>query len=147
MVTLFQPGAARIAGQLLANGTLMQVGAGVHGTRGAERKRVCDRMPELVSVACRSGSHPTRRCSATTCHRATRACPCCLQRLRDFDADAVMSVGLSIGGPVADNSGCLLAHALGVQAVDVSGNTFFEAPWNVPQVGCGRGACGRRVCR
>ena len=58
----------------------------------------------------------------------------CLQRLRDFRADAWMSVGLSVGSVVKDNTGCIMAHALGVHLLDVSGNTFFEGPPTAPQV-------------
>jgi hypothetical protein len=32
------------------------------------------------------------------------------------------------------STGCLLAHALGVPAIDVSGNAFFDAPLTTPQV-------------
>lgn len=61
-------------------------------------------------------------------------CAVLYQRLRDFQADGWMSVGLAIGSVVKDNTGCIMAHALGVHLVDVSGNTFFEAPPTVPQV-------------
>lgn len=56
------------------------------------------------------------------------------QVLRDFHADAWMSVGLSIGGLVKDNTGCLMSEALGVNLLDVSGNAFFSGPPSTPQV-------------
>jgi hypothetical protein len=58
----------------------------------------------------------------------------CMQTLRDYKADAWMSVGLSIGPVVKDNTGCIMAHALGIHQVDVSGNAFFDGPPSVPQV-------------
>lgn len=66
------------------------------------------------------------------------------QTLRDFRADAWMSVGLSLGSIVHDTTGCLLCHALGggVQLLDVSGNAFFSGPPTAPQVNWGGAAYG-----
>lgn len=57
-----------------------------------------------------------------------------MQRLRAYQADAWMGVGLSVGSVVKDNSGCIMAHALDIPAVDVSGNAFFSGPPSSPQV-------------
>lgn len=57
-----------------------------------------------------------------------------MQHLRGFKADAWMSVGMSIGSVVRDNTGCIMSHALGVHMVDINGNTFFEGPLSAPQV-------------
>lgn len=64
-------------------------------------------------------------------------CAWCAQHLRNYRADAWMSVGIALGSVVRDNTACMMAHALGLHMVDVSGNTFFEGPPSVPQVGSG----------
>lgn len=56
-----------------------------------------------------------------------------------------MSVGIALGSVVRDNTACMMAHALGLHMVDVSGNTFFEGPPSVPQVRSGL-ALARQHC-
>jgi hypothetical protein len=56
------------------------------------------------------------------------------QRLRDFQPDAVMAVGMP-ASVMGDNLACLLSHALGgVPFIDINGNALLTGPTNVPQV-------------
>ncbi|WIA28183.1 hypothetical protein OEZ86_010747 [Tetradesmus obliquus] len=60
-----------------------------------------------------------------------------MQRLRNFQPDAVMAVGLP-GSVISDNLACLLSHALGrVPFIDINGNALLTGPPSVPQFGAG----------
>jgi hypothetical protein len=76
-------------------------------------------------------------CVETLSAAAAAAAVLCLwllQRLRSFQPDAVMAVGLP-ASVLADNLACVLSHALGgVPFIDINGNALMNMPASIPQV-------------
>jgi hypothetical protein len=71
---------------------------------------------------------------------------CCnKQHLKSLEADAVAAVGLSFGSS-GDGCSCVLAHALGLPAININGNPLLRGPPSVPQVLNNEAAAASAVC-
>jgi len=76
---------------------------------------------------------------------------CNIQHLKSLEADAVSAVGLSFGSS-GDGCSCVLAHALGLPAININGNPLLRGPPSVPQVlnneneAAAAAAAAREIC-